>query len=137
MRTLFGDIFRLYGQYVDCIQINIHLLFALYLDENIIFALYAYYMDNMHMYLDCLQHYSQQTLLPDLMAEPCIDLGLLTGGGAAPDFFSSIFLFSHSSFSLCLCSSTASMVLSFFFSSSSLASLVFGSSLAEKEREKC
>ena len=49
VQILFGQIFRLYRQYMECILINICLLFALYSDEKIIFPLYVYYTDNMHM----------------------------------------------------------------------------------------
>ena len=62
------------------------------------------YMDNMHMVLGLLATLfaNSTTLVPDLMAAPCMDLVLFTGGGAVPAFFLSAFLFSQSSFSLCL-----------------------------------
>ena len=89
-------------------------------------------------YSEYSQHYSQTTQiwLPDPIAAPCIDLVFFTGGGAAQASFSSAFLFRHSSFSLHLYSSTAPLVLSFFFLSSSFAPLTFWLSLAEKERER-
>ena len=61
-------------------------------------------------YLNYSLHKTQTLLLPNLMAGPWVDLGFLTGVGTVPDCFSFIFLLSHSSFSLHLCSSTASCI---------------------------
>ena len=128
--------------YTDNVQIVFGSIFIYYSHCIQIRTLYSQFMHIICMmciwYSDYSQHYLQteQTWLPDLITGQCVDLVLFTGGGAAPAFFSSAFLFSHSSFSLRLCSSTASLVLSFFFSSSSFAPLAFRSSLAEKERER-
>ena len=86
-------------------------------------------------YLDYSSHKTQTLLLPDLMAAPWVDLGFLTGVGAVPDCFSFLFLLSHSSFSLHLCSSTASCIFSFFLSSSSLAPCALWSSCAGRKKE--
>ena len=86
-------------------------------------------------YLDYSLHKTQTLLLPDLMAAPWVDLGFLTGVGAVPNCFSFIFLLSHSSFSLHLCSSTASCIFSFFLSSSSLALLPCGHCMLEGRKE--
>ena len=86
-------------------------------------------------YLDYSSHKTQTLLLPDLMAASWVDLGFLTGVGAVPDCFSFIFLLSCSSFSLCLCSFTASCIFSFFLSSSSLAPFTLWSSCAGRKKE--
>ena len=86
-------------------------------------------------YLDYSLHKTQTLLLPDLMAGPWVDLGFLTGVGAVPDCFSFNFLLSCSSFSPCLCSSTASCIFSFFLSSSSLAPFTLWSLCAGRKKE--
>ena len=86
-------------------------------------------------YLDYSLHETQTLLLPDLMAAPWVDLGFLTGVGAVPDSFLFIFLLSHSAFSLCLCSCTASCIFSFFLSSSSLAPFVLWLLCAGRKKE--
>ena len=131
-----------YLEYMDNIQIVFGSIFIYYLHCIWIRTLHSHFIGILQIicmwYSDYLQHELQtpQTWLPDLMAAPCVELGLFKWGGAIPAFFSSAFLFSCFSFSLCLCSSTTSLVLSFFFTSSSFAPLAFRSSCTEKERER-
>ena len=131
-----------YLDYTDNVQIVFRSVFIYYSHCIQIRTLYLHFIWIIWIiciwYSDYWQHYLQtaQTWLPDLIAAPCMDLVLFTGGDAVPAFFSSTFLFSCSSFSLCLCSSTTSLVLTFFFSLSSFTPLTVWSSLAEKERER-
>ena len=130
--------YRHYLVYKDNLWIVFRSIFVYYSHCIQIRTLYSHFIWIIQIictwYLDYLQHYLQtaKTLASDVMVAPCMDLVLFTGGGAVPAFFSSAFLLSQSSFSLCLCSSTASLVLSLFFLSSSFAPLAFWSSCAVK-----
>ena len=112
-------------------------MFIYYLHNIQMRTLYSHFIHIICVqYLDYSSHKTQTLLLPDLMAAPWVDLGFLTGVGAVPDCFSFIFLLSHSSFSLHLCSSTASCIFSFFLSSSSLAPFALWLSCAGRKKEK-
>ena len=111
-------------------------MFVYYLHSIQMRILYSHFIHIIcAWYLDYSSHKTQTLLLPDLMAAPWVDLGFLAGVGADPDCFSFIFLLSCSSFSLCLCSSTASCIFSFFLSSSSLAPVTLWSSCAGRKKE--
>ena len=111
-------------------------MFVYYLHSIQMRTLYLHFIHIICVwYLDYSLHKTQILLLSDLMAGPWVDLGFLTGVGAVTDCFSFIFLLSHSSFSLCLCSSTASCIFSFFLSSSSLIPFALWSSCAGRKKE--